>query len=476
MRNLRKVTVLSLAALLLAGGAVAQVDFTKYVALGDSLTAGFASNGLAQFYQSDSYPMILSQQFGMSAFAQPTISDPGIPAVLELKALSVVGGSIVPTIAQKSGQGQPTNATYPQIYNNLGIPGSKVNDLLTKTGNIQALSQANIMYDLVLRFPVLPGTSTPGTALAQGIGAGGTFYTVWIGNNDVLGAAVSGVAMDGVTLTPVASFQTQYTTLLGGLATNRPNATIVTANIPDVTSIPFVTTVKPYLVNPANGSHIPLIGEAGLLTENDYLTLGASALLAQGIGIPAAAGGTGLPLPEGSIDATGLHAGVILRASEVALIKQRTAELNAVIAGVAGQLGIPVWDINALFNDIKAHGYIVGGVKLSPSFLTGGFFSYDGVHPQNLGYAVIANELVKFINAELGTSVGEVNLQPYLMGAASATSIAASQTVYSWEAFEGVVKLLAPEAQMPEIGRQARTRPRSTPVDRPDRPGMPTPR
>ena len=50
-----------------------------------------------------------------------------------------------------------------------------------------------------------------------------------------------------------------------------------------------MTTVKPYLANPANGSHIPLIGEAGLLTENDYLTLGASALLAPGIGIPAAA-------------------------------------------------------------------------------------------------------------------------------------------------------------------------------------------
>jgi len=54
----------------------------------------------------------------------------------------------------------------------------------------------------------------------QAIGAAPTFVTVWAGNNDVLGAALSGVALEGVTLTPAAQFQQEYTTLLGALRQN----------------------------------------------------------------------------------------------------------------------------------------------------------------------------------------------------------------------------------------------------------------
>ena len=152
---------------------------------------------------------------------------------------------------------------------------------------------------------------------------------------------------------------------------------------------------------------------------------------------------------------------MILRASEVAAIRARTTELNAVISAVAAQVGAHVWDTNSFFDEIKSHGYIIGGIKLTPSFLTGGIFSYDGVHPQNLGSAIVANEFIKIINAEFGASVPEVDLRPYLLGAAATTSVAAGGTVFSWEAFEGLVKLFVPERQMPEIGRQPRTRQRS---------------
>ncbi len=479
MRHARKACILGVAALLLAGSAFAQVDLTKYVALGDSLTAGYASAGLAKMYQDHSYPLILSQQFGMATFQQPTISDPGIPQVLELKSLSVVNGSIVPTIGLKgTAPGAPINATYAGIYNNLGVPGAKAGDLLTKTGDISKpaggiFDPDTLMYDLVLRFPVIPGTSTPGTAIAQGIGAAGTFYTVWIGNNDVLGAALSGVALDGVTLTPKATFQTQYTQLLGALRQGRPSAGIVVGTIPDVGAIPFVTTVKPYLVNPSNGQHIPLIGEAGLLTEQDYVTLGASSLIQMGIGVPVAAGGTGLPLPEGSIDATGLHAGVILRAAEMAAIRARTTELNTVITGVASTVNAKVFDANAFFADIVANGYIIGGVRLSASFLTGGMFSYDGVHPQSLGYAVTANEMIKTINAAYGAEVPEVDFRPYFGGAQAATMPLANDTVFSLEAFKSLLHVFAPEALTDRLETRRSVRPRIQRDDDLPIPGVP---
>jgi len=473
MRHARKAWILGVAALLLAGSAFAQVDFTKYVALGDSLTAGYASAGLAKMYQDHSYPLILSQQFGMATFQQPTISDPGIPQVLELKALNVINGSIVPTIGLKgTAPGAPINATYAGIYNNLGVPGAKAGDLLTMTGDISKpaggiFDPNTLMYDLVLRFPVIPGTSTPGTAIAQGIGAAGTFYTVWIGNNDVLGAALSGVALDGVTLTPKATFQTQYTQLLGALRQSRPNAGIVVGTIPDVAAIPFVTTVKPYVTLPT-GSRLYLFGEAGQLTDADYVTLGASSLIQAGYGLSPSR-----PLPEGSIDATGLHAGVILRAAELAAIRARTTELNTVISGVASTVNAKVFDANAFFAGIVTHGYVVGGVRLTASFLTGGMFSYDGVHPQSLGYAVAANEMIRTINAAYGAEVPEVDFRPYFGGAQATTMPLANDTVFSLEAFKSLLHVFAPEALTDQLEPRHAVRPRIQRDDDLPIPGIP---
>ncbi len=466
MTSTRKILTVAVALLLGAGMASAQVDFSNYVALGDSLTAGYASAGLAKMYQDYSYPAILFGQFGNTGqFWQPIISNPGIPPVLELKMLAITPLGVSPVIQPKPTppSGAPVYASYSGIYNNLGIPGAKTGDLLTQTGDISKVLSGNIdpntiMYDLILRFPVFPGTTTPAPAIAQAIAEQGTFYTVWIGNNDVLGAAISGVALEGVTLTPKDVFQQEYTTLLGALRQARPNAGIMVATVPDVTAIPFVTTIKPYIVNPADGSHIPLIGESGLLQDGDYVTLAAASYLAQGIGIPQAAGGTGQPLPEGSIDATGLHPGVILRAAEIAAIRARTGDINGIINAVAAGVNAKVIDINAIFNDIVANGRTVGGVKLTSTFLTGGIFSYDGIHPQNLGYALVANEFVKAINAAYNTNLPQVNLNPYLFGTIGATSVMAGNTVFSFSAWKQLLHAFVPAARTDglEPGRPVR--------------------
>lgn len=481
MRFSRTTAWAALALLVLAGSgpAVAQVQSGYYVALGDSLTAGYASGGLAQLYQADSYPAILARQLGIPAaiFQQPIVSNPGIPAVQELKSLTVSGGVIVPTIAPKSGSGQPINATYSGMYGNLGIPGAKTGDLLTRTGDISKLQRGiidpdTIMYDVVLRFPVFPGTTTPAPAVAQALALPGTFYTVWIGNNDVLGAALTGVAADGITLTRKEVFQTQYTALLTTLKRGAPSAVFLVANIPDVASIPFVTTVKPFIFN-AQGQKVYLLGEAGPLTDADYLTLSASSLIAQGFGVP----GSGRPpLPEGAVTATGLQAGVILRAAEVAAIRVRTAELNSIIAAVAAQIGAKVFDVNAFFAQVVRSGYQVGGVRLTAEFLTGGLFSYDGVHPQTLGYAVVANEMVKTINREFGTKVPEVDLRPYLLTAQAATTVQAAQVVYSVEAFQSLLQIFAPGATTAHWeGQGPRPAARPAPARRVERPPVPAP-
>ena len=60
----KTIFAVSLVALLAAAPAVAQVDFTNYVALGDSMTAGFASASMMDWYQDRSFPAVLARQAG----------------------------------------------------------------------------------------------------------------------------------------------------------------------------------------------------------------------------------------------------------------------------------------------------------------------------------------------------------------------------------------------------------------------------
>jgi len=389
-----------LLALLVSGTAAsAQTSFQTYVALGDSLTAGFSSASLVVTHQSGSYPALIARQAGVVGFQQPTVSDPGIPPELALVSL------VPPVIAPKAaGPGVPTNLELPAPYDNLGIPGATVVDLLTRT------SDNGGFHDLVLR---QRGT----TALQQGLSRAPSFLTLWIGNNDVLGAAVHGRAIDGVTLTPAPAFRAAYEAVVGAL--RAAQVPMVAANLLDVTSIPFVTTIPPYVVDPltgqpvtVGGQRVALLGPQGPLPEGTFVTLAASPLLARGDGIPTEVGGRGTPLPDE----------VILDAGEIATIRARVDANNQAIADICRAASVPVLDVNALLTEIATVGREVGGVRLTNAFLTGGIFSYDGVHPTDLGYAVIANEWIRVIN-EGGGDLTPVNLAPVMgLGASAASS------------------------------------------------------
>ncbi|HET7510626.1 MAG TPA: SGNH/GDSL hydrolase family protein, partial [Solirubrobacterales bacterium] len=197
-------------------------DFTRYVAIGDSLTAGYQSGGLAQASQRNSYPILIYRQAtGQSTgFEQPLVSDPGLPAQMELRSLSPL------FIAPKAGTGQPLNLNLPRPYNNLAVPGANVHDV------VATVTDHGGLHDLILR--------GLGTALQQAVALHPTFVSVWIGNNDALRAVIAGRVIEGITLTPAASFEADYRTMADALAAT--GAKLVFANIPDVTSIPFVTT------------------------------------------------------------------------------------------------------------------------------------------------------------------------------------------------------------------------------------------
>jgi len=450
----KTIFAVSLVALLTVAPAVAQVDFSNYVALGDSFTVGFASASMMNWYQDRSYPAILVQQAGEDDFEQPYISEPGIGPIFELVSL-LQDGQLNPVIQPVGLEpGLPTNAEYPGIYNNLGIPTATLFDMIFQTGDINNLIQGNfdtVFFDIVLRNGI-------NTALEQAIGMQPTFMTVWIGSNDVLPAVLAGTPIDGITMTPVDFFAGLYGNAIGALATTT-TADIVLINVPYPTAIPFTESLDPYVDIQELGRWY-LMADTGPLTDDDLLTLGGGALLAQGYGLPG-----GPPLPDNMNLFTG-EPGVVLRAAEVELINAQVDGFNAAIAGTASAFGYPVFDVNAFFASISSGEYVptFGGTTLSTQFLLGGIFSYDGIHPQHIGYALLADELIQFINAEYGSESPRVDMAEVLFEgdwqSPGVSPAKARETVMSAEAFQRLYELFPPKLdQAPRIRRPSVDRP-----------------
>ena len=401
------------------------INFGTYVSLGDSLASGFVSGALVQNHQATSVPALLARQAGAADFQQPLVSAPGIPAELQLVALAPV-----PTIVRAAGLGSPLNLGLARPYNNLAVPGA------TLINALQTTSDGGGLHDLILR--------GRGPQIVQALALRPTLVTVWIGNNDVLGAAVSGRAIDGVTLTPTPIFRVAYQNLIASLKST--GATVIAANLPDVTTIAFVNTVPPVVVNPATqqpvvigGQTVPLLGPGGPLPSSSKVTLAATALLSQGIGIPAALGGRAVI--AGGACQNCLPDEVVLDAGEIAIITAHVDADNAAINEICAAAGVPVVDIHGYLQRTRA-GVDVGGINLSTSFLTGGLVSYDGVHPTDLGYALVANEWIRVIN-EHGGNLQPVDLQPYLKLKAGSAAVEATRAttpaaVFSLEAYESL--------------------------------------
>ena len=408
-----KTGLLALALASGAGSAFAQVNFNDYVSVGDSLAAGFSSGSLVETHQRNSVPALLARQAGLPRFEQPTVSEPGIPVELTLVTLSP--RTIIAPKA--SAPGSPTNLALPRPYNNLAVPGA------TSIDALETVSDDGGFHDMILR--------GIGTQVQQAKLLRPSFITLWIGNNDVLGAAIAGRAVYGVTLTPTAVFADVYRSIVAELQAS--GAQIVAANLPDVTAIPFVTTIPPVVVNPAtrqpvqvNGASVPLIGPSGPLPSNTLVTLAAASLLAKGVGIPKELGGAGTPLPDE----------VLLDANERSVIREHVAADNQAIADVCAAARIPVVDLNAVLNELNARGREVGGIHLTSDFLTGGIFSYDGIHLTDLGYAIVANEWIDVINERSGGSLPLVDLSPFL--SASAATRQPARVEFSQEAWDNL--------------------------------------
>jgi len=322
--------------------------FDNYVSVGDSLTHGMQSGAVDETRQKYSYGNRLAQLM-KTPYIQALLKFPGYYINFE----DVGKGNIswyeyvIPLMGGKRKDGYDNQ----NKLNNFGISGADVTDINEADGDKDGF------HDLVL--------GGGKTQIDQALDRNPSFMSIWIGNNDALGCAIS-TTLDK--LTSLANFQSQYARLVNKIQARGSIDGALLATIPDVSSIAYL--------QPANDPDVPQGSLKAFwnssVSDNDE----------------------------------------VLDPNEVKIIKNRTSQFNDTIKHHAYANNWVLFDANSVFEDIKTYGYNLKnssgnrtGRVLNVSYL-GGVFSLDGIHLTTTAYAVIANMMAQDINSHYNTNLG----------------------------------------------------------------------
>ncbi|MBN4072797.1 hypothetical protein JYT74_02025 [Crocinitomix catalasitica] len=415
-------------------------DFTHYVAVGNSLTQGFQDNGLYEEGQEQSYPSIIAKQMmvvesNMEDFDQPEVFGNG-SGYMHLEYINNEIEVISPgDPGGYEAEGWDTwGPVLNDYYENLGISGMTllqavglddpdiaVNNIILGGATIDLfpLPLIEIPGNPFARFldfggnSYVPGSTEPTIQYTDHIrGSGATFFTNWLGNNDILGYAASGGVVQSIDGSPLglgvielnaisdpAEFKQKYDSVL--TAFNDIGAKGICATIPDVTAIPFFNTFTPTSIKEDYGFTEVWIedytGTPRLAIDADLILLTAKDTIEAGTG-----GSATDYLPND----------MVLDSYEVGQCQSGVSQLNSMIRASANQFDFAVVDMYTFVNTIKG-GAVFDGVDVSADYISGGGFSLDGIHLNPRGYAIIANQFIKEINNHYGSNIPRVAIANY---------------------------------------------------------------
>lgn len=369
-------------------------SFGSYVAIGNSITAGYQSGGISDATQRQSYALLLAQQMG-TRFAYPSLASVGCPPpVTNFQTQARPAGTSATTCALRQ--------QFTDVLNNVAVPGARSVDP-TATSS----SSSNILTSLFLGGR---------TQVKRALEARPTFATIWIGNNDVLGFAVADgrtAALAGMTST--TQFQTNYDAMINELVAGAPNVEGVLVGVVQVSNAPVMFPAAAMSNAAFKAGFDAIAGQTTLLDASCLSTgAGATSLIntflafqirtgAHPAIVACVAGGAAgaYPAPVGDI--------LILDPAEQATISAQVTAYNTYIAGKAASLGFAYWDPNTLLSTLKTGGTVV---RPTPTWGATGTFgsgmSLDGVHPAAGVHREIANALIPVINTKYGTSLALV--------------------------------------------------------------------
>jgi hypothetical protein len=372
--------------------------FQRYAAIGTSISSGFQSAGINDSTQRQSFPFLVAQQAN-AGFNYPSLFGRGCPAPFTNNVTQArVGG----------GSASSCDLRYPPLptsLNNVAVPGLNAEDIFSN------IATPISTYERLQTFFL--GGQTPWNALRR---AQPTIITIEVGANDVLGGVVASTPGNPDSITTVPVFTAAYEEFADSV--DVLGATVVAFTVPDVTSIPFVSTGSVYWCL-KNGvcPGVPAGGFPPGFTVTNACAPGAAVPGAKGdsILVPwtiGVAGLLGAGNPAGPVPFTLDCANdqLVVTPSEYANIRNTTLALNNYITQTAADRGWLLVDANAILAALRATGQVPPFPNLAPALAGGSvdfgtYFSLDGFHPAAPTHRIVADSVIALLNRERGTSI-----------------------------------------------------------------------
>jgi lysophospholipase L1-like esterase len=369
-----------------AGGAM----FQRYVAMGNSITAGVQSGGINDSTQRQSYAVLVASVMGGDRFFYPSLNNPGCPPPFtNVFTQARLGGGTGTTCFFR-------NANLPPYVSNVAVPGAEAIDALNN-GPTPG-TNSNPLTQLFL------GGRTQVQAMMD---ARPTFVSVWIGNNDLLGAAQAG---DTTLATDTAVFRTNYAQVLDSIDAAGAGAILIAVGLGHLANnvaLPFFSRGTTWYGLAASGAFAPA---PFTVAANCAPPRGDTVLVSfpYGFGLLAAAQG-GTPT---TLDCT---APPVIEPAETRFFAVLQLRYNAIIQGLAAARGFAFTD--SINNSLDSLAGIANqfapfpntSVTCTPTPPTpppfGLAFSCDGIHPSQATQQKIARKIVRAINQKYGSAI-----------------------------------------------------------------------
>lgn len=404
-------------------------DFSNVIALGGSYMAGYQDGGIFLKAQENSLAALIAYQLefvngnkfnqvlfpegtGVGINSKPWESNFITPSKLGYKADCKGVSALSPVKSTVSDISAQSFLNYGDKSKNcnLAVPFASVTDYNNPAlGLTFGINNNNPFY---YRIASNPGVST---VLSDAKDKKPSFIISWLGMDDIYNFASKGGA--NLSIPSPAVFEQQLDLVLGDFARNGVKG--VMATIPDFRNFPFYTLIPwnnadltqgqadslndNYELNPAF-NHIRFsVGKNGFIVE-DPSEISGYRKMKEGEFIT-------ISVPTDSMKCFkyGLLLEVInnrysLIESEVKLLDEAINNYNQIITKKANEYGFALADMKAYFNKVN-NGIKWNGADFNMSYVSGGFLSLDGYHPNQIGYGLIANEFIKSINLKYNANI-----------------------------------------------------------------------
>ena len=417
-----------------------EINAQHFVAIGDGTTAGYMDDALYHDGQINSLGALLQTQLklvGAGEIYMPLMGNANVGANANLLSRLILGyktdclgiTGLSPLRFAQQGEGSSlTTSVYSSQnkFTNFGVPGLRMIDMVsTAFGNIN-LPQHNAFFARMSKDQFnLPGSGAY-SSVQENIFDGGypTFCSIYLGIEDVLPYARSGATqnpMSPLAGFPGLGFEESLIQLCEQLYNQ--NVKAVVGTIPDITQMPYFTTI------PYNGLNLDATNAESLNQIYGPLgfsfTIGSNAFMIEDPN----AGAFGVrPMVEGELillsvplDSVKCHQygsvyplrdEFVLTLAELQEIRNQILAYNQVIRQYSNFYGLAIAETPDFYSGLN-DGFVYNGVSMSAKFVSGGAYSLDGIHLNPKGNALLANVFIRAINKKYKATIPQINALNY---------------------------------------------------------------